>query len=286
MTSPMRIDVVTRVAPLGLAFVDQATGKRVTDHLECTAILEADLRLRRPSRINASGVHWFAGLPGLAEFERGSGDAQFWAQPMPSVPLVIEVQDRARRFLPFSFRITAPQRGLAQGPGGVASPPEPAAVPLFSAPNRPAPAGFAALRATLKDAENGQPAAHAALELSAAGLAPVRGIADRNGQVAIVFPYPPPVAGFHGSPMSGMEGSLSSQSWELEVGVFYGRLAAADFPDLESILDQPAGGLWASYPADPLVSAQLRFGEEAVLRSSNTVSEVLISPGGSPPPSP
>src|SRR5262249_15231649 len=133
MNQPKIIETVTRVAPLGVRFLDSATGKTIGG-LEVTARGE-DFRtgtLTKPA--NKSDVYVLQNVPGLRDWEFGKGDAQFWAAALPNIHFVVEVNDPTQQFLPFTFGVVAPARGILEfsctqnDPGGD--------VPLFSAANR------------------------------------------------------------------------------------------------------------------------------------------------------
>src|SRR5262249_11364033 len=63
-------------------------------------------------------------------------------------------------------------------------------VPLFSAPSRPVPGPLAAVRTQLVELGSERPAAWALLTVSIDGGGPGTGLADANGRVAVLFPYP------------------------------------------------------------------------------------------------
>ena len=277
MTIPANAEVLTRTTPLGISFFDAATGLAVRSGLESTAHRPAEPRRRFPSTLSASGAHWFGGIPPLAEFERGSGDDRFWALPHPDVELRIEVKDRERRFLPFSFLANAPHRGLFSFDDAMSSPPGPLGVPLFSAPARSLP-GFAGLRASMRNAaDDTKPARHVLLEIRLNNRQLARGVSDDNGQLSVLFPYPAPVPVFGGASMSGMEGALRSQRWTLDVRAFYQPRPVTEYPDLEQVLEQPPARLLQQVSLSEVNSVELRFGEEAVLKSE-LGSEILVSP--------
>jgi hypothetical protein len=153
-------------------------------------------------------------------------------------------------------------------------------VPLFSAPARIAPAGTAAVRADLRDAVTGAPAAWAVLEVSSAGTPVHRGVADERGSVVVLLPYPEPP--WHGpSPPPGSR-ALSDQTWSVSVSVRYSPAAtsppAGEPPDLCAVLTQsPATLLAMLSPSSPLGAQTLAFGRELVLRTAGR-SDLLVLP--------
>ena len=292
------LERITRTAPLGLRFWDSLSGQVVRDGLQVSAALE--LQPQRPARVSLtpSGVFSISEVPGLRSFERPTSDADPWSAPLPSQRLLVQVRDAFSRFVPFGVRITAPQRGLwslpFDSPFG-ASP----AVPLFSAPTRPVPGGVGVVRAQVVDptANGGQggPAAWAVLEASVPGQPAVRSIADGQGRIALLVPYPPPstvpLAGVGGSPLIGTSPAalpLSEQRWQLTIRAAYApRTGLAGLPELVETLEQPAALIWADQARTHLLEqAELRYGRETLLVSGDpsgrSQSSVLFIQAGSP----
>jgi hypothetical protein len=288
MSAPLVIlDSFTRVTPLGVRFWDPVLETVINDGLSVTAYPTGLPYLRVSAFTTPGGVYAFRGLPGLSAAERGAGDASYWANPPVRRSFVVEVSDPLGRYQPFALGAELPLHGVyawdCDGPPSPpASPvaPGPAAVPLFSAPSREAPAGMAAVRASLWDPVAGAAAAWAVLEVTAPGQAPARGIADAAGRVAVLFPYPepaPPVA--PGSPLPGSGVPLARQQWTVGLAASYTPGLPADpAPDLCRTLRQPAALLWADAArAAPLTGAALTFGQELVLRTADAA-------GGAPLP--
>jgi hypothetical protein len=156
-------------------------------------------------------------------------------------------------------------------------------LPLFSRPDRTVPPGTAVVRARLLHEADLTPAAYAALEVvPRPGAAPVRGIADERGEVAVLFSYPPP-SGFTGSPPAGTKRPLASTTWTVTVDAFLPRAASppqeGELPDLCTLLDQsPATLLTATSPPMGLTEATLEYGRELVLPSASDRHELLVRP--------
>lgn len=209
---------------LGLRFRDAATERPVTEGL--------DVRVRRPNGTGraaqavqtVSGAYVAQGLDGLRPYERTPEDHP---APVPTPrrrAYHVEVHDRRGRFVPVVLKVRLPYApderlgGLypvvdppseeqVEGNG----PPEPT-VYLFSAVQRPVPAGWAVVYADLVADDSGTqtPAAHAVLRVRYAvrsgeangasgdnnnGEAETTeqvwfGIADAEGRVAVPFPLP------------------------------------------------------------------------------------------------
>lgn len=273
---------VTAVALLGVRFWDRPTATAVWEGLRLTEVESG-----RRALPNRSGVFVVHDLPGMREARQGRGDDAYWASPPGGRLLTLELADTLGRFHDVRFDADVPHRDLfAEACGLAASPPAaaPPSVPLFSLPCRPVPAGTAAVRAELVDAETGEPAAWAVLEVSAAGVDVARGIADRLGRVLVVLPYPePPWQG--GSPPTPGSRPLSAQTWPVEIAVRYSPAAASpplpgagdpEPPDLCSVLSQaPAALVSAASPAVPITADELVFGRELVLNAERRTLLVI-----------
>jgi hypothetical protein len=266
-------DVVTRVAPIGIRLWDVQAGAAAED-LEVAfqpAIGPSRFAIRTPS-----GVHTLADLPGLAVAERGLGDPPYWYRPPVEGSFRLTVRDPLSRYLPMDLDVHVPVRGLYRPLCGFPELDAPV-VPVFSGPARPVPAGFAVVRAELELASGG-PASWARLDvvLPPDGLRS-RGVADGQGRVAVVFPYPePPIP-----PLA----SLLAAEWQLGVEAYFGvgspRAAvsgAEEPPEVCDVLRQrPAQVLAADQ--QQLTQATLLFGRELVLRTAGR-STLLLT--GSP----
>jgi hypothetical protein len=171
-------------------------------------------------------------------------------------------------------------------------------VPLFSAPTRPVPGGVGVVRAQLVDPTAtssqgpGGPAAWAVLEASVPGQPAVRSIADDQGRIALLVPYPPPssvpLAGVGGSPLIGTSPAalpLSEQTWLLTIRAAYApRAGLGGLPELAETLEQPAALVWADQARTHLLDqVELRYGRETVLTSRDpSEPSVLFIQAGSP----
>jgi hypothetical protein len=277
------IEVLTRTAPLGVRPWDAVAGRAVTDGLRLS-----EVRYGVTATPNRSGVFVFHDLPGLHDSAYGSGDEGFWASPPTRGRFVLELVDGERRFLPFRFDADAPARGVFREHCPHAfSPPETdvPGLPLFSAPSRQVPPGSAVVRADLWDVELGAPAACAVLEVTPAGGPTARGIADEQGRVVVLLPYPEPY--WPGSSPPPGSRALVDQTWSLQLGVRYDPAGASPpppgagssvAPDLCTVLGQGAATLLAApSPATPLTAATLAFGRQLTLRTPGS-SVLLVSP--------
>lgn len=299
------LERLTLTAALGLVFRDTATGERVGAGLRVEVYRKSIPRARAVAQPNSSGIYVLHDAPGLGSSRFGAGDDAFWAA-QPALPgYVVEVSDPERRFLSFSFEVELFQRGVYsfESPLASSSPPEPTTVPLYSAPTRKVPPGFAAVRAELWDAAADAPAAWAVVEARAAGRLAARGISDEGGRLALLFPFPAPARTPASSPPDSppvlRAAPLVEQSWELSLAAGYtgelSRRPVPTFPDLHRALGQlngAAASLWADRAGgEELSQVTLRFGRELTLRTENFASlsppapqsALLITPAGSPP---
>jgi hypothetical protein len=216
--------------------------------------------------------------------ELGAGDTAFWERLQPR-PYVIEVSDRNGHFQPFTVEQLLPTRGVALPPCLPPMSPLMNAVPVFSTSARPVPEGMAVVRAELLARVPGQaepgPASWAVLEAHVAGQPPARGVADREGRVAVVFPYPEPIAGpaRPTSPPYPSGQSLWDQEWTVRLEAFYDPIAPAPcVPDLCRTLAQGTATLWAdSSGTRALTDQTLRYGQELIVRNP------FVTTAGSPP---
>jgi hypothetical protein len=287
------LEKVSVYTPLGIRFWDVAGDVAVTDSLEVTARAPAQPGLRRVAFRTLSGVYAFRNLPGLRDLETADPNLPAGAHPLPtsppqSHPFIIEVNDRRGRFLPVTFQVELPYRGIypTQDAGG--SPPGPG-LPgffLFSAPSRALGAGLAVVRAQLVERRASgelRPAGHAVLEVLAPGQPKWIGLADERGSVAVVFPYPRFTTSV--GPLSPPPSPIGPrvQSWDITIRARYlpaGQTkpdSVASLPDLGSILTQPAADLWPSMsgPGQAELNVQLRFGQPLILQTAGT-SELWI----------
>ena len=307
-----QFELQTWVAPLGVCFWDDVSGRIISDGLRVIAYPTGQVTSKVQAFTNHSGVYAWRNLPGLSDFEHGTSTEQFLAHmPIPTRPFTVEVVDGLRRFQPFSFAVDVPCRGLFSWTCVEdASPPEPTItcppdrvqagwVPLFSAPTRAVASGFAVIRALLWDITADLPAAWAVLEAWIADRRVTRGFADERGQVALIFPWPAPIDPAF-DPSGSMQNlqqtpaspplsaptqekrALGEQVWPVKLQARYAPVhPAPPIPDLCATLQQAPALLWSDVArASPLPEVMLKFGAELVVRSPDAIprSVVLLSP--------
>jgi len=295
------IERLTLVAPLGIRFWDEITNGIVSDGLFVTTYPPGHPERQVQAFINSSGVYVLRNLPGLHAIESGTGDANFWSNSPPRSPFVIEVQDQYWRFQPFLLMAEVPMQGLFTWECGglkspIGSPPSaaPTMVPLYSSATRQVPAGMAVVRADLWDQEVDAPAAWAVVRVLISDQPVAVGIADAQGRIAVIFPYPEPtdfVFDPGASPPLATAGlPLTQHEWIVQLQAAYLSLyPVLPVPDLCATLGQPVATLWADTAQSQILTAvTLRFGQELVVRSYDSstrthLSVLYITPVGSSP---
>ncbi len=270
---------VSLTCPLGLRCFDVATGLFVGADVAIGRVARESLGLHAvawpvdaPQQktvgvVTPSGILAFHGLPGLRGFENSAAEGP-WESPYGPRDFQIEIIDRMGRFLPCTFAISAPERGLAVFAED-GSPPwiEAGAVPLFSAPSRMPPPGLAIVRMELRELGTRREAAWALVEVnyfSGGTTRTARGLADDKGRVLLMFAYPEGQRrAFNHSPPGNSRG-LSQQEWTLKFAVSH---EAFEHPepaaDYALRLTQPpsVAGRDGS-PAELLSEETLHFGQE------------------------
>jgi hypothetical protein len=195
---------ISWTCPLGLRFYDVATNANVISGLEVTATRADVIGSVVKSLLTPSGVHAFHHLPGLPFVDRPD-QADPWDPPPDTLEFRIQVMDTEQRFLPCTFLVAAPFRGMAF-PVIHGSPPsfDRRGIPLFSASGRNVPPGLVVVRGSLTEYGRTVPAAWAMLEIhyvSGGNNLAAYGMADRKGEMLIAFPRPEgPRRGMGGSP--------------------------------------------------------------------------------------
>jgi hypothetical protein len=289
-----KLEISTRVAPLGLRFHDTASGEFVRDGLNVSVYPPNKSESRVQAIANRTGVYVLHHATGLKALEVGMGDANYWNNLPPRKDFVIEVSDEQRRFQQFHFTAQLPVSGIYQWLSPLPTSPPSAlnSVPLYSSPTRSAPGGMAVIRADLWDNRRDLPAQWVVLEGYIEDELIVRGIADEAGKVALIFPWPAPQRFAINSPPSPPVTSpptvsgppLMTQEWRVRLRALYAPTAQTlsppvpietkpVSPDLRFTLSQPEATIWADEAAtQPLAEVSLHYGREQVLRSTSTTS--------------
>ena len=306
-----KLDRLTLVAPLGLRFCDLMSGALVADGLDVQVYPPGNPTTKVPAVANRKGVYVLHHAPGLRKFEHGEGDQAYWRSLMAK-NFVIEVNDNQRRFQPFQFTASLPAKGIYTWTGPFSSPPTPInGIPLYSSPVRSVPPGMAVVRADLWDASRDEGASWAVLEASLNDQIIGRGIADEQGRIALIFPYPAPrpfaISSPPASPLSSPPAAsslpLTEQVWPIRLRALYTPVRPISsppnlfetqpkLPELRFTLSQPEATIWRDAAfTEPLLEASLQYGHELVLQSKAATSPpsqarqsvLFITPAVSPP---
>lgn len=295
MSAVRVIDTFRRIAPLGLAFQDVATGATVTTPLSVEVSVKGGLPLLLGR--NTSSI-WFASrLPGLrdSDLDPDAGSVRLRT-------FALQVRDTSGAFLPLDLDITLPHAGLYAWDGWNAlpqslldplrrrpgEPPCPSALPLFSAPSRDAPAGTADIRGQVRRAGDLGPAAWALITAEVAGTILGLGLCDAEGRFALFMPWPrwpravlPPLSPPSSPPLSPGPGGAGNPShsppaglpaapgWEVTIRAWSSLLKPEVVPSLGAVMAQLAHGRTllaaAASPPVPLAPQTLRFGQSLSL---------------------
>lgn len=275
---------------LGIRFWDRITDQVIAEGLQVKAQRLSSDRTQRlgkaiMGRMTPSGAIAFFGL--AAGEIPAYPEQLLWETVPPEHLVVIDLVDRLDRFLPLSFVARLPFRGVFRGQGEWLSTsllrPEVAAgeasgVQLWSAPSRPVPPGQAVLRAQIVvgDGENAVPAANALVRVqqpppASAGF-DYYGLTDSRGTLLLPMPYPAvpdPLTPETPYP------PLDRQTFALNITIRYTplqtTLPGSDFPNLESLLNQPLADIAIHRTADSTLqfesnlSVTLQFGRSLIL---------------------
>jgi hypothetical protein len=243
-------------APLGLVCSDSVSGAAVADGLVVTAWPAGNPEAARtPVPSPVSDVLVFGRLPGLTCTVLAN-DPQSPQWPAASLPFEVRVTDSLGRYLPEVIAVTVT--------GGTLATPV-----LYSAPARPAPAGFAAVSGEVWSTATSGPAGWAFVQV-ATGADTYLTLADQLGRYVVYFPYPEALPPLTGSPPAAPAGPLS---WPLTVSVRYqpsgqhqlADAGPADPPELGSLLGQGAAPISTGSGTQPDLAATLTFGSPLLL---------------------
>jgi hypothetical protein len=240
-----------------------------------------------------SGIYAFQNLPGLRRHEQNLP-----ALNSPErVDYIIEVQDPAGRYVDVGFRIPLPLgRGIFPTDFASVGSPEhpPRGLYLYSAATRTPPAMMAVVRGDLLNQFNQQPAANAFVRIHTAEGDVWESIADSEGRFAVLLSYPEIAGGLGTSPSIGSGVSLAERTWELTLEVYFEPSAVEEIDlgdattwDYRTILRQAQSTIFEQAPESggmphPNLSLQLEFGRD-VIAATDSLSELLVNPVGSPP---
>ena len=276
----------TWFAPLGVTFMDAATGHAVTDPLVVTIVSLADERVRVAAVPGPSRVYVLNAFPGLPRDGAAypQPDASAGARPA-SRRVRIEVRDPTGRYLPLDVFGDVPTYGLFSPACADLSPPvsPPASadsIPLYPGPGQATSGARAVIRADLRDAGTGGPVAWALASVSYRGTRVGRGVSDASGRLTLVFPFPE-LATPHilPSPAPATPSTYRDMAtWQVSLELASSRaVSQTAVPDLCALHGQAAARALASRsPEVTLTDVSISLGSEAVLRSSGEPHLFLI----------
>ncbi len=295
MTMAVRlIESLSTFSPLGIRFWDPVQDRQIRDGLQVTAWPAGRPHAVRQASRTFGDVYGFGPLPGLRAVEYGFQSAAAASPPAPH-PFVVRIEDTAGRFLSAAFAVDLPLSYAGVYLSGATGSPvqaTPRGLHLYSTATRPLPPGAAAVRGELRNAQTGEAAAHALIEVRTESGDSWYGVADRNGQFVVVMPYPVLRDGFGGSPASAGHLPLMQQVWHLTLGVRYQpaaqpQLPGTGIPDYLGVLQQADAELYEFAPADggvpvPSLPVELRVDRHPTVRTEG-FSHLLVNPGSTSP---
>lgn len=277
---------------LGIRFWDPLYDAQVRSGLRVTAWRAAQTDRVVHAFRTRSDIYAFQNLPGLRDLEYATDpNIAPLTSPFEVRRYIVQVEDLERRFLPVASAIDLPLPYRGAFPGnGIGSPPglSPPGFLLFSAASRQRPYWMAGIRGELQDLNSGGPARHAKIQVRVAGRN-LFGLSDMEGRFAIHLPYPNIAVDLSTSPPPTLGiGSVYSQSWPVEVEVFYQpdsqiALPSTVLPDYLSILTQPLAQVRVQSSISATTwTGMLEYGRELKVTTLGEAN-LLVSPAQSSP---
>src|ERR1044072_7475485 len=103
VTAFKSIEKFSLIAPLGLRFWDEVTGKAIGEGLNIEAYPANQPHRQVAASVNNSSVYILSNLPGLKGLEKGFEEPEFLEGTLSRRLFVVAVDDREGRFQPFQF---------------------------------------------------------------------------------------------------------------------------------------------------------------------------------------
>jgi len=286
------LEELTTFCTLGVRFWDATTDAQIRSGLQVRVWPEAALRPVVAADRTYSDIYAFHHLPGLRAVERPLVGERGTLGSPDSLPFVMEVVDRERRFVPAAVGLSLPlpDRGLflTHLPGSPA--PGAPGFYLFSAPTRQRAPNIAVIRGELINDDTGSGAAHALVRVEIPGETPAYTIADVGGAFAVHLPFPTLPGGLRRLDRSPPGPPIADRTWQLTVSIFYQPnlltpLLGTEYPDVRDIFRQGRAEFYLESDSPPSVSDRwlgtLDFGGEVVLRTGDR-STLAVVPATSP----
>lgn len=238
------LESAPRTPPLRLRFWDTVCERFVNDGLLVTAAAVDTPGLPRIALPHLTEGFGFRTLPGAHRHaDLGTADDPSWSDNPLHRPFLIRVSDPQERYLPMSFRATAPHTDWFNPPSLLRFGNLPhGAYPLFLNPDWPLPPAFVSLTGRVWDAEVDAPASWAWVQLRlriGTSTAIVRGLANSQGRFRVAVPRnPSPNSPTPLDPHPDLH--TIPDRWTLQLSVHYQRLSTTSHPPtLCEILAQP-----------------------------------------------
>ncbi len=253
---------------LGLRFWDPVLNMQISDHLCVRAWQDKTNYPVKFGFRTTSGNYVFQGLPGLHDIEYPNDKESL----NPPKKYIVEVKDELNRFMPavFSVELPLPYRGLYFSENGNSFP----GFYLISSPSRTTPPGLASVRGQLICNSTYLPASYAVAEVEIEGRK-WYGIADKRGNISVIFPYPQFKSLSTANPQDNLENPFSLQKWQMTVRIHFSPESlvfpqGSKIPLLQTILKQKAGKIWdtETHPVKEL-SSNLTFDQEFILKTGD-----------------
>lgn len=278
---------------LGVRFWDATTDAQIRGGLQVRVWPEAALHPVAAAERTYSDNYAFHRLPGLGAVERPPTGGSGTLGSPDSLPFVMEVVDRERRFVPSAVGLSLPlpDRGLFLTPLPGSPAPGTPGFYLFSAPTRNRAPNIAVIRGELLNDDTGGGAAHALVCVEIPGETPAYTIADASGAFAAHLPFPTLPGGLRPLDASPPGPPIADRTWRLSVSIFYQPnlltpLPGTGYPDVRNIFGQERAELYPGSGSPPALaerwSGTLDFGGEVVLRTGER-STLAVVPATSPP---
>jgi hypothetical protein len=276
LSGKVLLERLERRCALGIRFRDLATQEMVMDGLDVSGYPVGAPRSAASAQVNRSGVWAFPGLSGLRGYEFGTEEVADWKSTPGLRRFQVEVRDLFCRFLPCSFEAEVPSTGLFKFAAQTSPPGFGPDVPLFSAPSRIVPPGYAVVRMELAAGDASQPAAWALVKATTSVRGKnvqALGLADDRGAAAIILPWPEPASLALTSPPGSL--NVAAQGWTFEFSAWHEFGAPpTDMANLDSVtarFGRAANPLWVRLsPPEAFKSATLIFRQELIVPEHNS----------------
>lgn len=293
MQEYIELETLSRKTLLGIRFWDAVVGAPIIEGLLVTLSPQENSDMKRVATRSSSGIYAFNNIPGMHDYEVNQ-HSEFFDSPAATKPFVLHVRDIKKRYSDavLAIDLPLPYDGVFlidddRGSPAVA----PKGFNLYSSTTREGGPQYGFVRGQLVHRDTGGPASFALVQVQTETGFFWYAIADKEGQFAVMMPYPMISMTLGGSPPSSEGTRLMERTWEVSVTIMYdphsqATLPGFDSPDYLSILNQSPAAIFADSPgvvggeADE-VSLQIMYGRDLIVTTQG-FSELYINPIGSP----